>query len=71
MQKPVGIVLAGGQARRMGLDKAGDDKGLLMLGDISLMGRVIERLCGQVHTLALNANGDAARFDDFSLPCYC
>ena len=64
MQAPLGVILAGGLATRMG----GGDKGLLQLGGQSLLSRVIERLEPQVAGLALNANGDAARFADFELP---
>lgn len=59
-----GVILAGGQSRRMG----GGDKGLLTLGDQSLLARVIARLGPQVQGMALNANGDAARFADCGLP---
>ncbi len=59
-----GVILAGGQARRMG----GGDKCLLPLGGQSLLGRVIDRLAPQVDEMALNANGDPARFADFHLP---
>lgn len=64
MKHPLGVILAGGQATRMG----GGDKGLLRLGGQSLLARVIDRLAPQVATLALNANGDPARFDRFGLP---
>lgn len=64
MKQPVGMILAGGQATRMG----GGDKGLLPLGGQTLLDRVIERIEPQVAGLALNANGDAARFDRFRLP---
>ena len=64
MKQPFGVILAGGQATRMG----GGDKGLLRLGGQSLLGRVIDRLGPQVAALALNANGDPARFADFGLP---
>ncbi|MDU9005656.1 molybdenum cofactor guanylyltransferase MobA [Sedimentitalea todarodis] len=64
MSGPLGVILAGGLATRMG----GGDKGLLMLGGRPLLSRVIDRLAPQVTGLALNANGDAARFDDFGLP---
>jgi molybdopterin-guanine dinucleotide biosynthesis protein A len=56
---PLGVILAGGQARRMG----GGDKGLLPLGDRRVIDHVIERLCPQVGAMALNANGDPQRFD--------
>ncbi|KUP95100.1 molybdenum cofactor guanylyltransferase MobA [Tritonibacter horizontis] len=64
MSKPLGVILAGGRATRMG----GGDKGLLALGGQTLLARVIDRLAPQVAGLALNANGDAARFDRFDLP---
>ena len=64
MKQPLGVILAGGQARRMG----GGDKGLLTLGGQSLLGRVIDRLSPQVAGLAINANGDPARFASFGLP---
>ncbi|SIT81630.1 molybdenum cofactor guanylyltransferase [Pontibaca methylaminivorans] len=61
---PLGVILAGGQARRMG----GGDKGELDLGGQSLLSRVIGRLAPQVDALALNANGDPARFARYGLP---
>ena len=64
MSAPLGVILAGGQATRMG----GGDKGLLPLGDDVILDHVIARLRPQVADLALNANGDAARFNGFDLP---
>ncbi|MDE0590817.1 molybdenum cofactor guanylyltransferase MobA [Halocynthiibacter sp. C4] len=64
MKAPVGVILAGGEARRMG----GGDKGLLPLSGVSLLDHVIARLSPQVADLALNANGDATRFSGFGLP---
>ena len=64
MQKPLGVILAGGRATRMG----GGDKGLLTLGGQTLLTRVIERLRPQVGAMALNANGDPDRFADLGLP---
>ncbi|SDC68939.1 molybdenum cofactor guanylyltransferase MobA [Ruegeria marina] len=64
MTAPLGVILAGGLATRMG----GGDKGLLTLGGQSLLGHVIDRLAPQVAGLALNANGDPARFAEFGLP---
>ncbi len=64
MKQPVGVILAGGQASRMG----GGDKGRLVLGGRALFSRVIERIEPQVAALALNANGDPARFADLGLP---
>ena len=62
--KVVGLLLAGGQSRRMG----GGDKTLHLLGGIPLLDRVIERLRPQVDALVLNANGDPTRFAHFALP---
>lgn len=59
----LGVVLAGGLARRMG----GGDKGGLDLGGQSLIGEVIRRLRPQCDGLVLNANGDAARFAGLGL----
>ncbi len=59
-----GIILAGGQGRRMG----GADKALLPLAGRPLIGHVIARLQPQVAALALSANGDPARFAAFGLP---
>ena len=64
MKQPLGVILAGGQATRMG----GGDKGLLTLGGGTILSHVIDRLEPQVADLALNANGDSARFADLGLP---
>ncbi|MEL7166408.1 MAG: molybdenum cofactor guanylyltransferase MobA [Pseudomonadota bacterium] len=64
MNEPLGIILAGGQATRMG----GGDKCLLPLGGRPMLVRIIDRIEGQVAGLALNANGDAARFAGYGLP---
>ena len=64
MTAPLGVILAGGLARRMG----GGDKGLLALGNTTLLELVIARLAPQVAGLALNANGDPSRFVDTGLP---
>ena len=53
-----GIVLAGGLSRRMG----GGDKALRTLGGRTILDHVIARAAPQVDLLALNANGDPARF---------
>ncbi|CUH84065.1 molybdenum cofactor guanylyltransferase MobA [Thalassovita mediterranea] len=58
------VILAGGLSSRMG----GGDKGLLPLGDTTLLGQVIDRLRPQVCEIVLNANGDASRFDSYALP---
>ncbi|MGO8915139.1 MAG: molybdenum cofactor guanylyltransferase MobA [Stellaceae bacterium] len=59
-----GIVLAGGQARRMG----GGDKCLRLLAGKPLLAHIVERARPQVTALALNANGDPGRFAGFGLP---
>jgi molybdopterin-guanine dinucleotide biosynthesis protein A len=59
-----GVILAGGQARRMG----GGDKALLEVAGRPLLTHVIERLTPQVAEVAINANGDPARFAGFGLP---
>ncbi|MEX0348803.1 MAG: molybdenum cofactor guanylyltransferase MobA [Paracoccaceae bacterium] len=64
MKQPLGVILAGGLATRMG----GGDKGLLSLGGATLLDRVIGRLEPQVSGLALNANGDPERFAELGLP---
>lgn len=64
MKQPLGVILAGGLATRMG----GGDKGLLTLAGRPLLAHVIERLEPQVAGLALNANGDPGRFASYGLP---
>ncbi|MGB3246440.1 MAG: molybdenum cofactor guanylyltransferase MobA [Sulfitobacter sp.] len=64
MKQPLGVILAGGQATRMG----GGDKGLLPLGKGTLLSSVIARLEPQVAGVALNANGDPGRFSSLGLP---
>lgn len=64
MSLPSGTILAGGQSRRMG----GGDKGLLTIGDRTMLEHVIDRFAPQVGELALNANGDEARFAKFGFP---
>ncbi len=59
-----GVILAGGLSRRMG----GGDKSLRDIGGRSLLDLVIARLTPQAAPLALNANGDPARFGGFGLP---
>jgi molybdenum cofactor guanylyltransferase len=59
-----GIVLAGGQSRRMG----GGDKCLRLLAGRPILAHILERARPQVAALALNANGDPRRFAGFGLP---
>jgi molybdopterin-guanine dinucleotide biosynthesis protein A len=60
----LGVILAGGQARRLG----GGDKALHEVAGRPLLAHAIERLEPQVSRIVLNANGDPARFDAFGLP---
>jgi len=60
----VGVLLAGGLARRMG----GGDKPLRTIGGRTILDRVIARFAPQCDELILNANGDPARFASFGLP---
>ena len=59
-----GVILAGGDGRRMG----GADKALLSLSGQTLLSRVIARAEPQVARLALSANGNADRFVGYDLP---
>jgi molybdopterin-guanine dinucleotide biosynthesis protein A len=56
----LGVLLAGGLARRMG----GGDKPMRQIGGRTLLARLEPQCDG----LILNANGDPARFTDFGLP---
>lgn len=60
----LGVVLAGGLARRMG----GGDKPLRMLGGVPMLDHVLGRLMPQVTAAVVNANGDPARFAACGLP---
>jgi molybdopterin-guanine dinucleotide biosynthesis protein A len=60
----LGLVLAGGLARRMG----GGDKALLRIGAATILERVLERLSPQCSRIILNANGDPTRFAFTHLP---
>jgi molybdenum cofactor guanylyltransferase len=60
----LGLVLAGGLARRMG----GGDKALLPICGETILDRVLARFQPQCERVILNANGDPARFSRFGLP---
>jgi molybdenum cofactor guanylyltransferase len=60
----LGLLLAGGLARRMG----GGDKPLKTLAGRAILDHVIARLRPQCGELVLNANGDPARFAPWGLP---
>jgi molybdopterin-guanine dinucleotide biosynthesis protein A len=65
-----GVILAGGQSRRMAPAFAGapGDKGLLDLSGKPMLRHVLDRLRPQVARMVINANGDPARFAAFGLP---
>ena len=52
----LGVVLAGGLARRMG----GGDKGQIQIGGSTILGRVLERVRPQCCDIILNTNSDPA-----------
>jgi molybdenum cofactor guanylyltransferase len=60
----LGLVLAGGLARRMG----GGDKARIAIGGATILDRVLACLTPQCTQLVINANGDPARFADTKLP---
>ena len=56
----LGLVLAGGLARRMG----GGDKARIKIGSASILRRVLACLSPQCSRVIINANGDLTRFAD-------
>lgn len=60
----LGLILAGGQARRMG----GGDKTTLAIGGRPIVSRIHARLAPQCAAVVLNTNGDPARFEFTGLP---
>ncbi|WP_246088473.1 molybdenum cofactor guanylyltransferase MobA [Phreatobacter stygius] len=60
----LGVLLAGGLARRMG----GGDKPLKTVGGRTILDRVVERLAPQCDGLIVNANGDPDRFGFLGFP---
>src|SRR5450756_1893440 len=59
----LGLVLAGGLARRMG----GGDKARIEIGGVSILDRVLACLSAQCAGIIINANGDPERFADTGL----
>ena len=59
----LGLILAGGLARRMG----GGDKARIRIGNATILERVVERLTPQCRRVVINANGDPERFADIGL----
>lgn len=60
----VGVVLAGGQSRRMN----GQEKSFIKLGQKTLLEHVMHKLQAQLPTLIISANGNPNRFSKFKLP---
>jgi len=60
----VAVILAGGLSRRMG----GGDKCLRLLAGEPMLHHTVRVMTGQATTMVINANGDPARFAEFSLP---
>jgi molybdopterin-guanine dinucleotide biosynthesis protein A len=63
MENTLGLVLAGGLARRMG----GGDKARIRVGGAAILQRVLARLTPYCRGIIINANGDPARFADTGL----
>lgn len=63
-ERPLGLILAGGLARRMG----GGDKIMIEVGGRKILDRVLERMRPQCAEIILNANGDPGRFAHTGLP---
>jgi molybdenum cofactor guanylyltransferase len=57
-----GVILAGGEARRMG----GVDKAFVPLAGRPLIAHVLDRLSPQVERVLISANGDPTRFAAYS-----
>jgi len=60
----LGLVLAGGLARRMG----GGDKARIEIGGVTILDRVLACLSAQSTGIIINANGDPQRFADTGVP---
>lgn len=60
----LGVILAGGRATRLG----GGDKPLRLIGEATILDRIIDTLRPQVEAILLNANGDPDRFSAWRLP---
>ena len=60
----LGLVLAGGLARRMG----GGDKARIEINGVSILDRVLATLSAQCLRIVINPNGDPERFADTGLP---
>lgn len=63
MEKPAGVILAGGKSSRMGVAR----KALLELNGRSLLAHVIDRLKDHLDPLILSCENETGDFDDFGL----
>jgi molybdenum cofactor guanylyltransferase len=63
LPRTIGVILAGGLARRMG----GGDKPMRKILGVTILEHVVRRLSDQCDGLILNANGDPSRFGSFGL----
>ena len=64
MPEITGLILAGGQGRRMG----GVDKGLTLLRGRPMIAWVLERLAPQVDAVLINANQNLEQYRSFGCP---
>lgn len=64
MPEITGVILAGGQARRMG----GGDKGLRLLDGKPMIEWVLQRFAPQVSQVVINVNQNVARYQHYGHP---
>ena len=64
--KVLGVIIAGGKSTRM----QGREKAFLKLANVPMIERVHSRIRFQVEDVAVNANGDVARFADLGLAVF-
>ncbi len=62
--KTLGLILAGGLARRMG----GGDKAFLKIDGETILTRALSRFKPQCDGIVINANGDPKRFAAYDFP---
>jgi len=63
MDKPAGVILAGGRSSRMGVAR----KALLELNGQSLLSHVIDRMAAHLDPLLLSCESDTSDFDSYGL----
>lgn len=63
MNKPAGVILAGGRSSRMGVTR----KALIQLKGKSLLRRVIDRLADHLDPLLLSCESETSDFDSYGL----